>query len=69
MVCFFQLRDLFGRDKGEGAVEVVDGFDEVFGEFGDGEVFGGLDVAFCAVLEVAEVGDRAEVFILSGLEI
>lgn len=41
---------------GEGAIEVVDGLDEVFGEPLDGEVLGGLDVALRAFLEVAEVG-------------
>ena len=51
-------------DGGKSAVEVVDAIDEVFGEAGDGEVAGGGDVAFRAVLEVAEVGDGAEVFVL-----
>ncbi len=50
----------------EGAVEVVDGFDKVFGKFGDGEIFGRLNVAFCTILEIAELGDGAEVFVLRG---
>lgn len=33
-------------------------------EAGDGERAGGVDVAFCAVLEVAEVGYAAEIFVL-----
>ena len=41
---------------GEGAVEVIDAFDQVAGEAGDGEGAGVVDVAFGAVLEVAEVG-------------
>ena len=49
---------------GEGAVEVVDAFDEVGGEAGDGEGAGAVNVAFRTILEVAEVGYRTEVFIL-----
>ena len=48
----------------EGAVEVVDGFDQVFCEPLDGELTGGFDVAFGAFLKVAEVGDGAEVPVL-----
>lgn len=62
----FGLGDRFGGDGAEGAVEVVDGFDEVGGEAGDGEGAGGVDVAFGSVLKVAEVGDGAEVFVLRG---
>ena len=54
---------------GEGAVEVVDAFDEVGGEAGDGEGAGAVDVAFGAVLKVAEVGYGAKVFVLEGLEV
>lgn len=66
LVADFRFRDgeFLGGDGEEGAVEIVDAVDEVFGEAGDGEVAGGADVAFGAVLEVAEVGDGAEVFVL-----
>lgn len=50
----------------EGAVEVVDGFDKVFGEFSDSKIFRRLNVAFCAILKVAELGDGAKVFVLRG---
>jgi hypothetical protein len=50
-------RELLGGDGGEGAVEVVDALDEVAGEALQGEVFGGLDFALGALLEVAVVGD------------
>jgi len=53
-----------GRHCTEGAIEVVDGLDEVVCEAGDGERAGGVDVAFCAVLEVAEVRYAAEIFVL-----
>lgn len=56
--------ELLGGDGGEGAVEVVDRLDEVAGEALDGEVLGGLGLARCALLQVAEVGDRAEVLVL-----
>ena len=56
--------DFVCRDCSECSVEIVDRFEEVFGELGDGEVAGGGDVAFCALLEVAEVGDGAEIFVL-----
>jgi hypothetical protein len=48
--------ELFGRDGTECAVEVIDAFYEVPREALDGEVFCGVDFAFCAVLQVAEVG-------------
>lgn len=66
LVAEFRVRDgeFLGRDGEQGAVEVVDAVDEVFGEAGDGEVAGGADVAFGPLLEVAEVGDGAEVFVL-----
>lgn len=44
------------RDSSQGAVQVVNGLDEVAGEALDGEVFCGLRFALCAFLEVAEVG-------------
>jgi hypothetical protein len=48
----------------KGAIEVVDGFDEVTGKALDGKVLCSLGFAFCALLQVAEVGDGAEVFVL-----
>ncbi|GAO47958.1 hypothetical protein G7K_2152-t1 [Saitoella complicata NRRL Y-17804] len=48
----------------ERALKVIDGFDEVFCEFLDGEVFCGFHVAGCSVLEVTEIGDGAEKFVL-----
>lgn len=56
--------ELLGRNSAEGAVEVVDGLDEVAGKTLDGEVLSGLGLASCALLQVAEVGDRAEVLVL-----
>ena len=52
-VCF----EFVGGHGAEGAVEVVDGLDEVAGKALDGEVFCALDFALCALLQVAEVGD------------
>jgi hypothetical protein len=49
--------ELLGGDGAQRAVEVVDRLYEVAGEALDGEVFCVLDFAFCAVLEVAEVGN------------
>jgi hypothetical protein len=46
------------------AVEVVDALDEVAGEALDGKVLCGLCFALCALLQVAEVGDGAEVLVL-----
>lgn len=56
--------ELLGGDGGEGAVEVVDRLDEVAGEALDGKVLGGLGLARGALLQVAEVGDGAEVLVL-----
>ena len=50
---------LGGGDSAESSIKVVDAFNEIGGEFLDGEVAGRLDVALCSVLEVAEIGDRA----------
>ena len=55
---------LLGRYGGKGAVEVVDAVDEVLGELLGGKVASRLDLALCAVLEVAEVGDGAKAFVL-----
>lgn len=66
---------LGGRGQGvcwhgfEGAVEVVDGFDEVGGKALDGELARGFHVAFGALLQVAEAGDGAEVFVLGRRDI
>jgi len=55
-VCIIALQ--FLRTYGaECTVEVIDRFYEIAGEALDGEVFCGLNLAFCAVLQVAEVGD------------
>jgi hypothetical protein len=56
--------ELFGGDGAQRAVKVIDRLDEIAGEALDGEVFCGVDFAFCAVLQVAEVGYGAEVFVL-----
>jgi hypothetical protein len=63
------LLKLLSGHGAKGAIEVVDGFDEVTGEALDGEVLCGLGLAFCALLEVAEVGDGAEVFVLGFVSI
>jgi hypothetical protein len=56
--------EFLGLDGGQGAVQVVDALDEVAGELLQREVFGGLNFALGAVLQVAEVGNGAEVFVL-----
>lgn len=57
--------ELFGSDGAEGAIQIVDRLDEVSREALDSKIFCGLGFALCAFLEVAEVGDGAEVFVLS----
>ena len=52
-------------DSAESAIKGIDGLDEVAGEVLESEVLGGLDLALGALLEVAVVGDGAEVFVLS----
>ena len=54
----------FRRDGGQGPVEVVDRFEQVRGEFLDGELPRRAYVALRALLEVSEVGYGAEVFVL-----
>ena len=54
----------FGRHGGKGAVQVVDRFEEVRGEFLDRKLARRAYVALGAVLEVAEVGYGAKVFVL-----
>ena len=61
---FRLLGELLGRDGGQGAVEVVDAVNEVLCELLDGKVACSLDFALSAVLEIAEVGDGAEAFVL-----
>lgn len=56
--------ELLLGDHGEGTVEVVNAVDEVLGELLDGEVTGGLHFTGSPVLEVAEVGNGAEVLVL-----
>lgn len=56
--------DLLLGHHGERAVQVVDAVDEVLCELLEGEVAGLLDLALCAVLEVAEVGDGAQALVL-----
>lgn len=51
-----RLANLLSRDSTKCAIQVVNAFDEITGEPGDGESFCGVDFAFGAVLEVAEVG-------------
>jgi hypothetical protein len=56
--------EFLGGHSAKGAIEVVDGFDEVAGEALDGKVLCSLGFALCALLQIAEVGDGAEVFVL-----
>lgn len=51
-------------DGAKGAVEVVDRLYEIASEALNGKVFCALDFALGALLEVAEVGDGTEVFVL-----
>lgn len=62
-----RVGELGGLDGGQGAVEVVDALDEVAGEALQGKVLCGLDLALGALLQVAVVGDGAEVFVLRRL--
>lgn len=63
------LRELLGGHRADGAVEVVDGLDQVAGEALQSKVLGGLDLALGALLEVAVVGDAAEVLVLEATEL
>lgn len=58
--------ELLLGDGTKGAIEVVDRLDEIASEALNGKVFCALDFALSTLLEVAEVGDRAEVFVLLG---
>lgn len=60
----FSLPQLFWRYSAKGSVKVIDAFDQVLGEAGNGEVAGGLNVALCAFLKVAEVCNGAQIFVL-----
>lgn len=46
------------------SVQIVDRFDEVACEARDGEIFGLSDLPLCTLLEITEISDRAEVFVL-----
>jgi hypothetical protein len=59
-----RIRELLGGDGGQGPVEIVHAVDQVLCELLNGEVTGRLDLALCAVLQIAEVGDGAEAFVL-----
>jgi hypothetical protein len=52
-------------DGAESAIEGIDGLNKVAGEVLESKVLSGLDLALSALLEVAVVGDGAEVFVLS----
>lgn len=58
------LADLLSRDGTKSAIKVVNTFDEITREAGDGESSCRVDVAFCAILKIAEVCYRAEIPIL-----
>ena len=58
--------ELLLGDGAKGAVEVVNRLDEIASEALNGKVLCALNFALGALLEVAEVGDGAEVFVLSG---
>jgi hypothetical protein len=45
-------------------IEIIDGGEEIFGEFLKGEIARGLDLSLGAVLEIAVVGNGSQVFVL-----
>lgn len=49
--------EFFFGNRFQGAVQVVEGFEEIFGEFLEGKVPGGGDFAFGLFLEVAVFRD------------
>lgn len=53
-----------GRDRLQRPLEVVDGLDQIFGEGGDREGPRGRHVSLGALLQVDEVGARAQVPVL-----
>lgn len=61
---FFRSLKLVGRDHCQGTVKVVNAVDEILCEFLDSKVAGSLDFTSSAILQVAEIGDSAEAFIL-----
>ena len=64
-VCrIFRWLDSISRYALKRAIEVVDTRDQIVREALDGEIPSRFDVALGSVLEVAEVGDRAEIFVL-----
>lgn len=64
MLCFLRSIELFFRNHGESAVEIINAVYEVLGKFLDGEVFGCFYFARGSFLEIAEFGDLADVFVL-----
>lgn len=56
-------------NHGQCAVEVVNAVDQIFGEARDRKLAGVLDLALSAVLEVTEVGNGAETFVLDMLSV
>lgn len=56
--------DLLRGHGQQRAVKVVNALQKVLGEALDGEVTGAVHVALGALLQVTEVGNRAEVFVL-----
>lgn len=57
------------RHGDQRAIEVVEGVEEIGCETLDAEFFGVVYLPAGLFLEVAEVGDRAEVFVLCGVEV
>lgn len=56
--------ELLGGNHAQSAVEVVDTVNKVLGELLDGKVASSLNLTLGAILEVSEVGDSSEAFIL-----
>jgi len=63
LILLLGLELLLGH-HGQCAVKVVYAVDQILGELLDRKVASSLHVTRCAILEVAEVGDRAEVLVL-----
>lgn len=64
-ITLFRLGIEYRRGHGlQGAVEVVDGLDQVLGEALDGKVFGRLYIPLRPILQIAEVGDGSKVLVL-----
>lgn len=56
--------ELVLRHGKQGTVEVVNALEQVNGELLDGEAAGLFHVTLCALLEVEEVRDRTDIFVL-----